>query len=161
MRTIAIAILLLIPTFVLADDVSKTAKVEQLMQLSNTEQNMKAMFDQLKTVQIATMRKNVAVPTQDKAAAEEIQTRMMDVMASHMSFEKLRPTMVKAYLDVFTEEEIDGILGFYQSPAGKAMLQKSPQLMVHIMGAAQQQMGDITAELKKITDEVNAKYHPK
>ena len=103
-------------------------------------------------------RKNVDVPAQDKAAAEEIQTRILDLIASNLTFEKLRPTIVKAYLEVFTEDEIDGILGFYQSPAGKAMLQKSPQLMMRMMGATQQQTGDIAAEIKKITEEVRAKY---
>ena len=161
MRTIAMLVLMLIPIFVVADDASKTAKVEQLMQLSNAEQNSKAVFEQMKSAQIAQLRKNVDVPTQDTSAAEEIQTRIMDLIASNMSFEKLKPAMIKAYMDVFTEDEIDGILGFYQSPAGRAMLQKSPQVMIRMMGATQQQSGDLAAEIKRITDEVRAKYQKK
>lgn len=161
MRTIVMLVLILIPTFVVADEASKTVKVEQLMQLSNAEQAIKVVFEQMKSAQIAQLRKNGDVPTQDRAAAEEIQTRIMDLIANNMSFEKLKPTMVKAYMDVFTEDEIDGILGFYQSPAGTAMLQKSPQLLMRMMGAAQQQSGDLAAEIKKITDEVRAKYQKK
>ena len=154
-------VLILIPRFVVADEASKTAKVEQLMQLSNAEQAIKVVFEQMKSAQIAQLRKNVDVPTQDTSAAEEIQTRIMDLIASNMSFEKLKPTMIKAYMDVFTEDEIDGILGFYQSPAGRAMLQKSPQVMIRMMGATQQQSGDLAAEIKRITDEVRAKYQKK
>ena len=73
----------------------------------------------------------------------------------------VKPAMIKAYMDVFTEDEIDGILGFYQSPAGRAMLQKSPQVMIRMMGATQQQSGDLAAEIKRITDEVRAKYQKK
>ena len=158
MRIVAMLVLTLMPVLALADDASKTAKVEQLIQLSNAEQSMKAVFEQMKNVQVAQLRKNVDIPAEGKAAAEEIQTRILDLIASDLTFEKLRPTMVKAYLEVFTEDEIDGILGFYQSPAGKAMLQKTPQLMIRMMGATQQQTGDIAAEIKKITDEVRAKY---
>ena len=154
-------VLILIPRFVVADEASKAAKVEQLMQLSNAEQAIKVVFEQMKSAQIAQLRKNVDVPTQDTSAAEEIQTRIMDLIASNMSFEKLKPTMIKAYMDVFTEDEIDGILGFYQSPAGRAMLQKSPQVMIRMMGATQQQSGDLAAEIKRITDEVRAKYQKK
>jgi hypothetical protein len=161
MRTIAMLVLILIPTFVAADEASKTAKVEQLMLLSNAEQAIKVVFEQMKSAQIAQLRKNVDVQTQDTSAAEEIQTRIMDLIAKNMSFEKLKPTMVKAYMEVFTEDEIDGILGFYQSPAGRAMLQKSPQLMIRMIGATQQQSGDLVAEIKKITDEVRAKYQKK
>jgi hypothetical protein len=64
-------------------------------------------------------------------------------------------------VEVFTEDELDGILAFYQSSAGKAMLQKSPQLMMRMMGAAQQQTADVTAEIKRITEEVGAKYQGK
>jgi len=161
MRTITMLVLILIPIFVVADEASKTAKVEQLMQLSNAEQAIKVVFEQMKSAQIAQLRKNVDVPTQDTSAAEEIQTRIMDLIASNMSFEKLKPTMIKAYMDVFTEDEIDGILGFYQSPAGRAMLEKSPQVMIRMMGATQQQSGDLAAEIKRITDEVRAKYQKK
>ena len=37
------------------------------------------------------------------------------------SLNKTKPALAKVYTDTYTEEEIDGILAFYKSPAGKVL----------------------------------------
>ena len=68
----------------------------------------------------------------------------------------LKSAMIKAYTDVFTDEEIDGMLKFYLSPVGRAMVQKYPALMVRVKTVARQQMG-INEEIKKMLDDLKAK----
>ena len=35
------------------------------------------------------------------------------------------PDLVKLYSDAYSENELDGILAFYRTPAGRAMLAKN------------------------------------
>ena len=56
----------------------------------------------------------------------DVQSKNLDLTKSRMSWEKLRPAYVKAYSETFSEEEIDGILAFYESLAGRAMQAKMP-----------------------------------
>jgi hypothetical protein len=70
-----------------------------------------------------------------------------------MSWEKFKPAIVQIYAEVYTDEELDGILAFYRSPAGRAMLEKMPQLMSRTMAVAQKLMGDIQPEIEKMVKE--------
>jgi len=50
-----------------------------------------------------------------------------------MSYENSNRSSSRSMRKVFSEEEIDGIISFYKSPAGKAMIEKSPLLMQRVM----------------------------
>jgi hypothetical protein len=66
---------------------------------------------------------------------------------------KLKPLYVKVFAETFTEEELDGMLSFYKSPAGKAMMEKMPQMMARMMPLMQQWMADMKPDLDKIMAE--------
>jgi hypothetical protein len=97
-----------------------------------------------------------ATPEQ-RAKAQEVQSRILDLTKSRMNWETLRPAIVKAYSETFSEEEIDGILAFYESPAGRAMREKMPILMPKVMAAAQAQAAGLMPEIERITKESLAK----
>jgi hypothetical protein len=48
-----------------------------------------------------------------------MQERLTALVAEHLN--KAKPALVKIYADTYTEEELDGILAFYKSPAGEAV----------------------------------------
>ncbi len=70
----------------------------------------------------------------------------------------LKPLFLKVYMDTYTEEELDGILAFYKSPAGQAFVAKTPQLMQRSMQLMQEQMANVQPRLeeasKEFTDEM-------
>lgn len=68
---------------------------------------------------------------------------------------------IQLYLDVYTEEEIDGIVSFYKSPVGKAMIEKAPVLMQRMMPMMQKLMGDMQPEIQKIVEEAKQKADAK
>jgi hypothetical protein len=70
---------------------------------------------------------------------------------------KMKTMLVQVYADTYTEEEVDGILAFYKSPAGQAMLQKMPQLMQRSMAVSQQLMSDLMPEIQKMAKEAGEK----
>ena len=43
-----------------------------------------------------------------------------------MTWDKLRPLYVRIYQESFTQEEIDGLIVFYESPAGIAFVERWP-----------------------------------
>lgn len=53
--------------------------------------------------------------------------------------------MVASYARVYTEQELAGIVTFYKSPAGKAMLAKGPQLSQDILRSTLALMPQILA----------------
>jgi len=154
--TKSIVILLAGTALLLADEASKNAKIEEIMVLSHSDRMMTQSLDQMKNMVLAQVSK-ADMPAEARQASEEMQKKMMAMIADRLSWDKAKPVFIKVYADTFTEPEIDGILAFYKSPAGQAMLDKMPQLMQKSMAAGQQLMGDVQPEIERMMKEAKEK----
>ncbi len=130
-----------------ADEASKAAKAEELLQLTQGDQMVKMMEPMMKGM-VAQMNKDMSA--EQRAKVGEMQGKMMELVAAKLS--KAKPALVKVYTDTYTEDEIDGILAFYKSPVGKAFLQKMPEVMQRSMPVMMQMMGDLQPEIKTIME---------
>ncbi len=142
---------------ILADEATKAAKIDQMMELTHYDRMMKQTLEQMKNMQLEQFKK-LATP-EARAESEEVQQKTMALLADRLSYEKVKPLFLKLYMDVFTEEEIDGIVGFYKSPAGKAMLEKTPQLMQRLMPMMQKLVSDLQPDLQKILEDAKQKHN--
>ena len=122
-----------------ADETGKNAKIEDLMQLSHVERMTTQLLEQMKNMVTAQTAK-ADVPADVRKGMEEMQQKIMTIVADRLIWAKARPAYIKIYADTFSESEIDGILAFYKSPSGHAMLDKMPQLMQKSMEVGQQLM---------------------
>src|ERR1039457_4619061 len=135
-----------------ADETSKSAKAEELLQLTQGDQMMKMMEPMMKGM-MAQADKDM--PAEQRAKAGELQEKIMALVAATLS--KARPALAKAYPDTYTEEELDGILAFYKSPAGKALLQKMPDVMQRLTPVMIQMMGDLQPQMKTMMEGMKEK----
>jgi hypothetical protein len=135
-----------------ADDATKSAKAEELMQLIQADQMMKMMEPMMKGI-MAQADKDM--PAEQRARVGDFQEKLLALMA--VSFSKVKPALTKVYTDTYTEEELDGILTFYKSPVGKAFIQKMPEVMQRSMPVMVQMISDLQPELKKMMEGVKEK----
>lgn len=59
-----------------------------------------------------------------------------------MNWDNVKQDYISVYVDTFTEQELKGIIGFYKSPAGKAFVKKSPEMMKRSMDISQKRNGE-------------------
>ncbi|MGD0777051.1 MAG: DUF2059 domain-containing protein [Candidatus Solibacter sp.] len=135
-----------------ADEASKSAKAEELLQLTQGDQMMKMMEPMMKGM-LAQADKDI--PAEQRAKVGEMQEKIMALVA--VSLNRAKPALAKVYTDTYTEEEIDGILAFYKSPAGKAFLQKMPEVMQRSMPVMMQMIGDLQPEMKTMMEGIKGK----
>ena len=147
--------ILLATSLASAQALSKEAKIERLLAVTNGQATMNQVFEQMKAA-MAPATPASATPEQ-RAKAQELHSKILDLMKSQMSWEKMRPAYVKAYSESFSEEEIDGIIAFYESPAGRAMQTKMPILTSKVMALAQDQLRELMPEIQRITREAQGK----
>jgi len=50
-------------------------------------------------------------------------------MKEDLSYDKLEPEYIKIYQDTFSEEEIQGMITFYETPVGQSVITKMPLIM--------------------------------
>ena len=143
-----------------ADDVSHRAKAEQMLAVTKTdfllESQLKAL--QARVQEIAKQQSGVAPlnPEQTKLT-NDYQKQIQDVVDEDISWTKLRPTVVQSYADTFTEAELDAIIAFYKTPAGQAVVTKTPELANKTMGTVQGRIKDMQNKLNTITQEYSTK----
>jgi hypothetical protein len=141
------AMLLWCASPVRADEASKSAKAEELLQMTQSDQILKTMEPMMKGM-LAQAGKDMTA--EQRAKAGDLQEKMLALIGE--SLNKAKPALVKVYTDTYTEDELDGILAFYKSPAGKAFIQKMPEVMQRSMPVMMQMIGDLQPELKKMVE---------
>ncbi len=130
--------------------------IERLFQLAEIDRMMDMMAAQSDQMMRAGMdealRRNDATPEM-RQKAEATRARMSAVMREELSMAKLKPLIVQVYVETFTQEEVDGLIAFYESPAGRAMISKMPIVMNRTMGLLQQRMGPLMERMQRSMQE--------
>jgi hypothetical protein len=76
-------------------------------------------------------------------------------------FPEITDEVARQYATHFTESELKEILAFYQSAAGKKMLQKQPEVVNNSMHFAQEWANKLSTEVTaKMRDELKKRGHP-
>ena len=82
----------------------------------------------------------------------KITAECVRVMREELSWEQMEPMYLEIYQKSFTQEEVDGLLAFYKSPAGVALVKKMPVVMQETMVAMQQRMGPMMARVQQAVE---------
>ncbi len=61
------------------------------------------------------------------------QTKAMHEMFDSIDWDPIEDGMAQAYADVFTKDELRGVVDFYATPAGKASIEKQPEIQKKTM----------------------------
>ncbi len=150
----AIVFALILAPLACADEAGKNAKVEQLLTVMNVEPQQKQMMNQMSQMMIGQVKEQMAkqgnVSQEEMAKMEARQKRLFTLIAEQTAWEKMKPVYVKAYAETFTEQELDGMLAFYKTAAGRAMVEKQPALNQKIMTSLQSQMADLMPRIEAI-----------
>ena len=109
------------------------------------------------------MRRSMEASMQGQPLSPE-QRRVIDataasfvqVMREEMTWDKMRPLYVQIYQESFTQEEIDGLIAFYESPAGVAFVDKMPFVMQKSMSIMQSRMAPMMEKMKAAMKEAIA-----
>jgi hypothetical protein len=83
--------------------------------------------------------------------------QVVRLMRKEMAWESLEPAYIRIYRESFSQDEIDGMVAFYRTPAGQAVVRKMPVVMKQSMLELQARMGPLMLKLhaiqqKAITD---------
>lgn len=126
--------------------------IDKLLEVTATEKLVANVHNQVEQAMKSSMAQTFKAQKLDASAqklAEDLAKRISDDLQEELSWEKLKPIYVQVYTETFTQEEIDGLIAFYQSPAGKAFVAKMPVVMQKSMVLMQQRMGPVIQKMQK------------
>lgn len=128
-----------------------TESVEDLLATMKAETLLNSMYANLESAMRQGMNEALKGKTLDakqQQLVESMPAKMAQVMREEMSWSSMKPMYVQIYKDSFTQEEVDGLLAFYKSPAGQAMINKMPAVMQKTMVVVQQRMGPLVQKMQ-------------
>lgn len=153
---VLVVMLAVAPRCARADEASKQAKVHELLATMHTDHMLDPMMHSItrQALEIPQSAPEAAQMTPaQKKLTQEFQDRAMKIAYDSVGWKAVEPDYVKLYESAYTEEELDGILAFYKSPAGQAMLAKTPQLSAGVMQIVHGRMGDYQPKMQALQKE--------
>ncbi|MDD2830213.1 MAG: DUF2059 domain-containing protein [Sulfuricurvum sp.] len=129
------------------------SSIQELLEVAEARKLVDTIKEQSETminrsIQQILVGKN-PTPKQMKAI-EKMKKNMLIVMQDEVSWEKLEPMYIRLYKETFSQEEIDGIIVFYKTPAGKALINKMPTLMQKTMIEVQKVSLEMMPKLQQV-----------
>ncbi len=136
------------------------ADIERLLKASRAESMLNAILPQMEEMQRQQFEQITSgkdLSAEQKAEVERIQSRTNQIVRKALSWNEMRPLYIDVYKQTFSSEDVKAMAKFYESPAGKNLLDKTPALMQNLMGAIQKKiipmMEELQTELKESTKE--------
>jgi hypothetical protein len=151
---LVIALMASMPAF--ADTPPSEASIRELMALTDARKLLDAAYAQMEGAMGQAMKPalgDAAANAQQKALIEEFQHKAVELMQKEMGWDKLEPAYLQLYSKTFSQSEIDGMLVFYKSEPGRAVLAKMPLLMTNMTEMMMGMMQQVTPGLQKLVGE--------
>ena len=130
--------------------------VNQLLQLTKVDRQMDSVFAQMEGAMKASLQrltKGRPLSAEEQATLDQQQAKMSAIMKEELSWDKVKDQYVQAYREMFSQEEIDGLMAFYQTPVGQSLMNKQPELTNRTMAILQQRMAPVMQRIQKMSEE--------
>ncbi|WP_157667497.1 DUF2059 domain-containing protein [Comamonas serinivorans] len=133
-----------------------SASIEQLLALTGAERllnDLGGITDQVLRTSMQDASQGQALTAEQQAVMDRMPAKLAALLREEMAWDKVKPHYVRIYQESFDQAEIDGLIAFYASPAGQAMVQKMPTVMAKSMAFMQVQMRSIMPKLNALVQD--------
>ncbi len=137
-----------------ADDASHRAKAEEMLRLTKTDAGLRDQLTNLQTriAELAKQQFNLPTPTAEQTSLlTEYRSKVQQITTEEVGYEQLRPMLVTLYAASFTDADLDGIIAFYKSPSGQALVAKMPEVSGKTTSTVQDRIKELQPKLAAMT----------
>jgi uncharacterized protein len=135
--------------------------IRQLLAVTKTRSTLDGMQNQFKEMMHKSVQEALRgrIPTlEQQEAIDRMENKLLAIVQRELSWEKLEPMYIHLYQELFTEEEIAGMLSFYGTPAGQAVVNKMPTLVQQSMLQMQEMRQKLGPEIRRIQQEFISEF---
>jgi hypothetical protein len=155
-RLLLAALVLVLSTAARAE--ASLESVERLMQVMKVEMQFETVQAQALPLMQNAMRQTVGTrmsPAESERLVNVVMPRLDAVVREELSWATLKPAFAAIYADTFTQEEVDGLIAFYEGPIGRSLIAKTPELTRRSFLLMQDRMGPLMQRVSQLArDEV-------
>ena len=122
------------------------ASIKQLLETAQARKMVDSVMAQTEVFMKQAMQQATQgqqIPPKVQKDIDKRQAELMAILKEMFEWNKLEPMYLRVYQKSFTQQEVDGMIAFYKTPAGQAVISKMPVVMQNTMNEMQQMMGPI------------------
>jgi uncharacterized protein len=135
------------------------ASVKKLVQVMGMQKTLGKLLPQMEAM-LQKMQESALkgdkLTDKEQEVVIRYQAKSWRLIQEELSWEKVEPVYIQAYLEVFTKEEVDGLIIFYSSEIGQALVDKLPVLTQKTMQEIQPRMAGLLPVTKSMQQELKA-----
>lgn len=137
-----------------ADDKPSEDSIRQLLAMTNArklvDNTLSQMDGALKTNLQGALRGKPMTPERQKII-DKTREKTLALAKEMLAWDKLEPIYISTYRNTFSQEEINGLIAFYKTPSGQALITKMPVVMQQTMVEVQK----LSVQFAKQFDDIN------
>lgn len=134
--------------------------IKQLLEVTQARKLIDSVMSQMDLLMqqaVAQAVQGQEIPPKVQKEIDQQRAEMLAMMKELLDWKKLEPMYVRIYQKTFTQQELDGMLAFYKTPAGAAVVTKMPAIMQNTMDEMQSMMGPVMEKMKKMQQDLVAR----
>ncbi len=129
------------------------ASIKRLFEIMHTSKLLDGVMAQMDQMMHASIRESLQGQTlnaEQQQIIDDMGSELVGLMKENLDWTILEPQMVEVYRKTFTRQEVDGMLTFYRSPTGQAVIDKMPATVKQMMQLTQQRMGNLQPKIAQL-----------
>lgn len=135
------------------------ASIKQLLEVAQAHKLIDSVMAQMENLMqqaIAQATKGQQIPAKVQKDIDQRRAELLTMMKELLDWKKLEPMYVRIYQKTFTQQEVDGMIAFYKTPAGRAVINKMPYAMQNTVDEMQGLMGPVMQKMQQLQQDVVA-----
>ena len=136
------------------------ASVKQLLEVTQARKLIDSIMSQMDNLMQQAVAQAAAgrdIPDSVQKEIDRQRAETIAMMKQLLDWQKLEPMYVRIYQKTFTQQEVEGMLVFYKTPAGAAVITKMPSIMQNTMDETQAMMGPVMEKVQHLQQDVAAR----
>jgi hypothetical protein len=112
------------------------ASIRELSALSRAQEtfnSVKPQIDAMISSSIKEASQGQTITPERQAILDRSRAKMIAAFDEYFNADALQALNLRIYQATFTQDEVDGLIAFYKTPAGQALINKKPLLMQNMM----------------------------
>ena len=142
-----------------AEPPASEASVRELLCITQSQKLVDGTMGQVDAMMQRSMKQALAGQTltaDQQRIMDNMRTKTIALFREDMKWETLEPMFIDVYKQSFTQKEVDGMLDFYKSEPGQAVIAKMPLVMQNTMQAMQGRMAVMLPKLQQLQQDAIA-----
>ena len=135
------------------------ASVRQLFEVMHSSNLLDAYLTQIDGTVRASMQQALAgqqLNAKQKKILEDMGREIGSLVKAELNWPAIEPVMIEVYRNTFSQHEVDGMLTFYRSEVGQAVIAKLPTAMQKSMTSIQGHVKTLTPKIVQLEKDTAA-----